>query len=238
MPKTSRRDFFSSVVDGLHGAALATLLGSDLFASDLPASHIFDLTPKAPQIPAKAKSVIHLFMNGGPSQVDLFDPKPALKRLAGSAPSRELSFAISNGKEAGSLFPSPFEFKRAGKCGMEISDALPHLSERADDIALIRSMYGEPLLSKIGLKLRFPTGQPVDSYEPKLQGEKQVPPAGKSYCPRRRSRDPAAATTGSVKNADFIDFLRINGCQFARYGCGCCPRRSSASFILDSSELE
>ena len=143
MPQTSRRDFFSSVVDGLHGAALATLLGSDLFASDAPASHIFDLTPKAPQFPAKAKSVIHLFMNGGPSQVDLFDPKPALKRLAGTAPSRELSFAISNGKDAGSLFPSPFEFKRAGKCGMEISDALPHLSECADDIALIRSMYGE-----------------------------------------------------------------------------------------------
>ena len=143
MLKTSRRDFFSSVVNGLHGAALATLLGSDLFASDAPASHIYDLTPKAPQAPAKAKSVIHLFMNGGPSQVDLFDPKPTLKRLAGTAPSRELSFAISNGKEAGSLFPSPFEFKRAGKCGMEISDALPHLSECADDIALIRSMYGE-----------------------------------------------------------------------------------------------
>jgi hypothetical protein len=87
--------------------------------------------------------VIHLFMNGGPSQMDLFDPKPTLKRLAGTAPSRELSFAISNGKVAGTLFPSPFEFKRAGKCGMEISDMLPHLQGCADDIALIRSMYGE-----------------------------------------------------------------------------------------------
>jgi hypothetical protein len=126
------------VVDGVHGAALMSLLGSDLFASP-----VFDLKVKAPQFPAKAKSVIHLFMNGGPSQVDLFDSKPALKRLAGSAPSRELSFAISNGKDAGTLYPSPFEFKPRGKSGIEISDALPHLAECVDDIALIRSMYGE-----------------------------------------------------------------------------------------------
>ena len=52
-----------------------------------------------------------------------------LKRLAGTAPSRELSFAISNGKDSGALFPSPFEFKQAGKCGIEISDALPHLAD-------------------------------------------------------------------------------------------------------------
>ena len=146
MANRTRRDFFSSMVDGLHGTALATLLGADLFSAAPARANepaIYDLKPKAPQFPARAKSVIHLFMNGGPSQMDLFDPKPALKRLAGTAPSRELSFAISNGKVAGTLFPSPFEFKRAGKCGMEISDMLPHLQGCADDIALIRSMYGE-----------------------------------------------------------------------------------------------
>src|ERR1035437_1453532 len=94
-------------------------------------------------VPGEAKSVVHLFMNGGPSQVDLFDPKPALKRLAGSAPSRELSFAISNGKDAGTMYPSPFKFKPRGKSGIGISDAVPHLAECVDDIALIRSMYGE-----------------------------------------------------------------------------------------------
>jgi hypothetical protein len=135
---SSRRDFFSKIVDGFHGAALMSLLGSDLYAAPT-----FDLKAKAPQFPGKAKSVIHLFMNGGPSQVDLFDPKPTLKRLAGTAPSRELSFAISNGKDAGVLFPSPFEFKAHGKCGVEISDALPHLATCADDISVIRSMYGE-----------------------------------------------------------------------------------------------
>ncbi len=140
--KTSRRDFFSTFTDGLHGAALASLFARDMFAEG-STQHIFDLKPKASHFPGKAKSVIHLFMNGGPSQVDLFDPKPALKRLAGTAPSRELAFAISNGKDSGTLFPTPYEFKPRGKCGMEISDALPHLAGCVDDIALIRSMYGE-----------------------------------------------------------------------------------------------
>jgi hypothetical protein len=76
MPLT-RRSFFSTFADGLQGAALASLLSNDLFAADA-ASRVFDLKPKATQFPAKAKSVIHLFMNGGPSQVDLFDPKPTL----------------------------------------------------------------------------------------------------------------------------------------------------------------
>ena len=140
MPTPNRRDFFNRIVDGVHGVALASILSGDLHGGELKP---FDLTPKPPQQPAKAKSVIQLFMNGGPSQVDLFDPKPTLKRLAGSKPSRELAFAISNGKESGTLFPSPFEFKPRGKSGMEISNALPHIAECADDIALIRSMYGE-----------------------------------------------------------------------------------------------
>ena len=139
--KRTRRDFFSSFGDGLHGAALASLFARDLFADGSP--KIYDLKPKPSHFPGKAKSVIHLFMNGGPSQVDLFDPKPTLKRLAGTAPSRELAFAISNGKDSGTLFPTPYEFKPRGKCGMEVSNALPHLAECVDDIALIRSMYGE-----------------------------------------------------------------------------------------------
>ena len=134
----TRRDFFSSVANGLHGAALAGLLGRDLYANS-----VFDLKPKRAHAPGKAKAVIQLFMNGGPSQVDLFDPKPTLTRLAGTAPSRELRFAISNGDKPGVLMPSPFQFKKAGKSGMDISDALPHLAECVDDIALIRSMYGE-----------------------------------------------------------------------------------------------
>jgi hypothetical protein len=146
--KDTRRDFFSTIADGLHGTALASILGAELFSAnpamaDSSASQVFDLSPKKPHFAPKAKAVIQLFMNGGPSQVDLFDPKPTLTRLAGTAPSKELSFAISNGDAPGSLMPSPFKFARHGKCGMEISDALPHIATCADDIALIRSMYGE-----------------------------------------------------------------------------------------------
>jgi hypothetical protein len=139
MAKTSRRDFFSSVANGLHGAALAGLLGNDLYAN----GGVYDLTPKKSHFQPKAKAVIQLFMNGGPSQVDLFDPKPMLTKLAGTAPSKELSFAISNGDTPGVLMPSPFTFKKYGKSGMDISSAMPHLATCADDIAVIRSMYGE-----------------------------------------------------------------------------------------------
>ncbi len=149
MANQSRRDFFSNMVNGLHGTALASLMAADLFtanramAGEASASQVFDLKARAPHFPAKAKSVIHLFMNGGPSQVDLFDPKPALLKHAGSAASRELTFEASDPKNAGGLLPSPFEFKKAGKCGMDISSALPHLTDCVDDISLIRSMYGE-----------------------------------------------------------------------------------------------
>ncbi len=134
----TRRDFFRNVADGLHGAALYSLLGQDLHAAGS-----FDLKPKPTHFAPKAKAVIQLFMNGGPSQVDLFDPKPMLTKLAGTAPSRELSFAISNGDTPGLLMPSPFHFKKCGKAGLDISDALPHLQTVADDITIIRSMYGE-----------------------------------------------------------------------------------------------
>ena len=118
MASRTRREFFSSMVDGVHGAALAALVGSELARAAAPS---FDLQPKPAHFPGKAKAVIHLFMNGGPSQVDLFDPKPALTRLAGTTPGRELSFAISNGADPGLLMPSPFTFAKYGKSGMEIS---------------------------------------------------------------------------------------------------------------------
>ena len=141
MSTRSRRDFFGSMANGLHGAALSTLLGKALYGSEGP--KVYDLKPKRPHFAPKAKAVIQLFMNGGPSQVDLLDPKPTLKRLAGTAPSRELSFAISNGDAPGVLMPAPFEFQKAGKSGIDISSAMPHLATCVDDITVIRSMYGE-----------------------------------------------------------------------------------------------
>ena len=88
----SRRDFFSRVGNGLHGAALASLLGADLLPAAATESgpRLYDLKPHRPHFEPKAKAVIHLFMNGGPSQVDLFDPKPALQKFAGTPPSRDI----------------------------------------------------------------------------------------------------------------------------------------------------
>src|SRR5262245_52652207 len=141
----SRRNFFSRIGNGLHGTALASLLGVDYLAAATADNgpRIYDLKPRAPHFAPKAKAVIQLFMNGGPSQVDLFDPKPALQKYAGSAPSRDIVSEIEFADQIGSVLPSPFQFSRHGKCGMELSELLPRLGECADDITLIRSMYGE-----------------------------------------------------------------------------------------------
>ena len=143
---SSRRDFFGRVSDGLHGAALATLFGQDLLSPRSAAAatgtrSVYDLTVREPHFEPKAKSVIQFFMNGGPSQVDLFDPKPALAKYEGQPPGRDLANDIEFINEAGGFMPSPYSFAKHGQSGMEVSEILPHLSEQVDDIAFIRSMY-------------------------------------------------------------------------------------------------
>lgn len=98
------------------------------------------LAPRSPHFPAKAKRVIHLFMNGGPSHVDTFDPKPALEKYAGKMlptgnPRTE--------RRTGAAFPSPFKFQKHGKSGIEVSELFPHVAECIDDIAVIRSMHAD-----------------------------------------------------------------------------------------------
>ena len=141
----SRRDFFGRVGDGLFGGTLAYLLGNDLFGTNLALAastpQVADLKPRPAHFEPKAKSVIQLFMNGGPSQVDLFDPKPALEKYRGQSPSREVANNIENIEDAGGLMPSPFKFVKSGQSGTEIANVMPHLAKQVDDIALIRSMF-------------------------------------------------------------------------------------------------
>jgi hypothetical protein len=145
----SRRDFFSTVVDGIYGAALAYLLGGDLFsvnpalAAHLEEGSSYNLEPKSPHFQPRAKAVIQLFMNGGPSQVDLFDPKPLLNKYAGKVPSRDLSTDVVTPTENTGILPSPYKFSKHGQSGLEVSELLPHTARCVDDIALIRSMYTE-----------------------------------------------------------------------------------------------
>jgi hypothetical protein len=134
----TRRDLFRSVPGGICGAALASLLTADALRAEEPHT---DLKPRKPHVPATAKAVIHLFQNGGPSQMDLFDPKPELNRLHGYTYADKLAGEIEFVKSAGAIMRSPFKFAKHGTCGAFVSDAMPHLAGVVDDIAFIRSMH-------------------------------------------------------------------------------------------------
>jgi hypothetical protein len=143
----TRRAFFDRVADGLYGAALTTLLSADLYGAPAVADDaegtraIYDLKKRAPHFDPKAKSVIHLFMNGGPSQMDLFDPKPMLEKHHGQPYFDKVAADLTTPETAGGLMRSPFKFKQYGKSGAWVSDAMPQFTEVVDDVALIRSMY-------------------------------------------------------------------------------------------------
>jgi hypothetical protein len=98
------------------------------------------LAPRKPHFPVKAKHVIHLFMNGGPSHVDTFDPKPSLAKYAG----KDLPMDnLRTERKTGAAFPSPYEFKKYGESGIEVSEIFAHTAKHIDDIAVIRSMHAD-----------------------------------------------------------------------------------------------
>jgi len=153
--EATRRGFFQTVADGLYGTAIAYLLGNELYNANpvlaATAPRTFDLKPKPVRHPGKAKSIIQLFMNGGPSQVDLFDYKPALEKYAGQPPGRDLASEVRAVREAGGLMPSPFQFRKHGKSGIEVSELLSHTAKHVDDMAIIRSMYTTHLAHEAAL---------------------------------------------------------------------------------------
>jgi hypothetical protein len=137
-PPLSRRDLLRRCGMGLGALGLADLLASTADAS--PQAATGPLAPKAPHFPCKAKRVIHLFMNGGPSHVDTFDPKPALARYAG----RPLPMpTLRTERRTGAAFPSPYRFRRSGRSGIEVSEIFPHVAACADDLCVIRSMHAD-----------------------------------------------------------------------------------------------
>lgn len=160
-----RRGFFQRVGSGMLGTALASLLGEDLFASERAQGGVFDLKRRAPDFTPRATSVIQLFMNGGPSQMDLFDPKPELDRRHGQPYFDEIAGDVEFPAEAGALFRSPFKFAQHGESGMWVSEVMPHMAECVDDITLLRSMHTvnithEPAIFKIQSGRMLP-GQPT-----------------------------------------------------------------------------
>ena len=136
-----RRDFLQMSSIGVGGLALSHLLQADglLAASSAGGS---DQQPRPGHFDAPAKSVIMLFQTGGPSQMDLFDPKPELQKRSGQQHAEQVE-AFQPGSQDNTLLGSPFKFKKHGSSGIEISELLPHIGSNVDDCCLVRSMYSE-----------------------------------------------------------------------------------------------
>jgi uncharacterized protein (DUF1501 family) len=139
-----RRDWLRHVGGGLGSLALTSLLSRDgwLQAAPTPTA-VNPLAPRAPHFPAKAKAVIYLFMHGGPSQVDTFDPKPALKKADGQvAPEsfHQLKLQFTDVRKQ-KLMGSAQTFRRCGQSGIEMCDSLPRLQTVADELCVIRSLH-------------------------------------------------------------------------------------------------
>jgi hypothetical protein len=140
----TRREFLSRMGNGFAMLGLAGVLGPEALAATGSAGAKNNaannpLAPRAPHFPAKAKRVIFLFMNGGPSQVDTFDPKPALDKYAGKA----LPLDLKTERKTGNALPSPFKFAKHGQSGIEVSELFPNVAQHVDDMAIIRSMRAD-----------------------------------------------------------------------------------------------
>src|SRR5256885_13300259 len=137
---TNRRDFLKKAGAGFGLLALADLLqGDGLLAADIePARALDPMTPRPSQYPAKAKSIIWLFMEGAPSSVDLFDPKPELTKRDG----QKISIDVFNGNP-GPLMKSPYSFKQYGQSGAWVCEKYTNVAKHVDDFAFIKSLYSE-----------------------------------------------------------------------------------------------
>ncbi len=140
----TRRRFLSGGMAGAAGAvAMSSLLAGDGLHAETPAA-ADPLIPRPPHFAPKAKNIIYIYLEGGPSQMDLFDPKPELNRLDGQplpeSMLENVRFAFIK-KESARLMGTPRKFVRYGQCGMEMSDLLPNIGSCADELCLIRSMH-------------------------------------------------------------------------------------------------
>ncbi|MBI4605715.1 MAG: DUF1501 domain-containing protein, partial [Planctomycetes bacterium] len=139
----TRRELLCRSGMGIASLGLAALLapaGVTAAVTERGSRVTSPLAPRAPHFAAKAKHVIHLFMNGGPSHVDTFDPKPALERYAGTAlPTANLRTE----RKTGAALPSPFKFQRHGRSGIEVSEIFPHVAASIDEVCVVRSMHAD-----------------------------------------------------------------------------------------------
>ncbi len=135
----SRRELLRRSGMGLAALGLGGVLADQgAIATARGEGYINPMQPKTPPLPAKAKHVIHLFMNGGPSHVDTFDPKPSLQKYAGQNLPME---NLRTERKTGVAFPCPYKFQKYGESGIEVSEIFSHTAQSIDDICVIRSMH-------------------------------------------------------------------------------------------------
>ena len=150
----TRRGFFQECAGGIGIIALAQLMEREGRAA---VAAVNPLAPKPPHFPAKAKNVIFMFMEGGPSQLDLFDPKPELQKWSGkplpASMTKNLRLAFT--KPDAAVLASPRTFQPYGQSGIEFSDYIPHIGSCADDLCLVRSMYTDAFNHHPGQLLLF-----------------------------------------------------------------------------------
>ncbi|QDV85118.1 DUF1501 domain-containing protein [Planctomycetes bacterium TBK1r] len=130
----SRRQLLRNSAIGFGHLAFSAMLGQEALAAENP------LAPKGPHFPARAKRIVFLFMKGGPSHVDTFDPKPQLDRDDGKAPPFDLP-DVTFAKQ-GNLLKSPWKFKRYGESGLPVSELFPNVARHVDDLCVLRSVHG------------------------------------------------------------------------------------------------
>jgi hypothetical protein len=137
----TRRELLSQAANGFGAVALAALMSEPAYAGVAEDRKRNPLAPQPTHFPPKAKSVIFLFMDGGPSQVDTFDPKPRLIREHGQP--IKMKVPPTQFDNVGNVLKSPWEFHPRGKSGIPVSDLFPHVAECVDDLAIIRSMVAD-----------------------------------------------------------------------------------------------
>jgi uncharacterized protein DUF1501 len=136
----TRRQMLQMTGLGFGTLALSGLLDAERLLAESGSRMSFDLELRPSHFAPRAKSVIMLMQNGGPSQMELFDPKPELNKRAGQVHHDKVEM-FQPGSQANVLLGCPFKFEPRGESGMEISEALPHLAELADELCLVRSMH-------------------------------------------------------------------------------------------------
>ena len=136
----TRRQVLQDAAVGFGAMALNSIFQWDAFAAEatLPRERKYDLTPKPPAFPAKAKNVIFIYIGGGPSTIDMFDPKPALVKYDGKPAPFEIKGRALNGSQL--IMASPWKFTQCGQSGRQVSDLLPYFQKVVDKTTFVRSM--------------------------------------------------------------------------------------------------